>query len=117
MTGEIDPVIHPVNRLRICVGLQAAGATEGGEGPDREMRFSVLRDLAGLSDATLSKQLGVLESYGYITRHRDYGSKRAEDAVWISLSATGARALDGHLAALQEIVGWVDDARGSAPPG
>ncbi|HIW67487.1 MAG TPA: transcriptional regulator [Candidatus Dietzia merdigallinarum] len=108
MNGEIDPVIHPVNRLRICVGLQAAGATEGGEGPDREMKFSVLRDLTGLSDVTLSKQLGVLESHGYITRHREYGSKRAEDSVWVSLSAVGVRQLAGHMAALREIVEWVD---------
>lgn len=108
MNGAIDPVIHPVNRLRICIGLRAAGATEGREGPDREMRFSVLRDLTGLTDATLSKQLTALEAHGYVTRHREYGSSRAEDSVWVSLSAAGVHALEQHLAGLQEIVNWVD---------
>lgn len=108
MIGEIDPVIHPVNRLRICVGLHAAGATEGGEGPDKEMKFSVLRDLTGLTDATLSKQLTALEAHGYVTRHREYGSTRADDSVWVSLSAAGVQALEWHVAGLQEIVKWVD---------
>ena len=102
MTSELDPVIHPINRLRICATLKAAGAVEGG-GVDLEMRFAALRELTQLSDATLSKQLGVLESHGYITRHREYGSSRANDTVWVALTATGDAALQRHLAALREI--------------
>lgn len=53
----IDPVIHPLNRLKICAALRAGGATE--KGTRREMRFSRLRDITELSDATLSKQLAI----------------------------------------------------------
>lgn len=108
MSEGIDPAIHPINRLRICVALMAAGATEAENRPDREMKFSVLRDFVGLGDATLSKQLGALESKGYIARHREYGSSRAKDNVWVSLTRQGVRALEGHLAALGEIAGMVD---------
>lgn len=102
VTSEVDPVIHPVNRLRICATLKAAGAVESSE-TAREMKFAVLRELATLSDATLSKQLGVLESRGYIIRHREYGSSRAKDTVWVALTATGDAALQRHLTALKEI--------------
>lgn len=105
--GPLDPVIHPINRLRICAALNSAGALEG-DGPDREMKFAVLRDLVNLSDATLSKQLGALESAGYVNRHREYGSSRAKDTVWISLTATGAGAFRRHLAALRHIAGQED---------
>ena len=109
MSEGIDPVIHPINRLRICAALDAAGATEDERHADREMRFSVLRDLTGLSDATLSKQLGVLESHGYVRRFREYGSSRAKDVVWVALTGAGGRALRGHLVALREIA---DSVRG-----
>ncbi|QGU07179.1 hypothetical protein COCCU_06175 [Corynebacterium occultum] len=102
MNAELDPVIHPINRLRICAALKAAGATEG-EGLDREMKFATLREVTALSAATLSKQLGVLGSHGYITRHREYGSSRAKDTVWVSLTPAGNTALNRHLAALRKI--------------
>lgn len=100
----LDSVIHPLNRLRICAALRAAGAVEG-DGAGREMRFAALREVTGLSDATLSKQLGVLESHGYLSRHREYGSSRAKDTVWVALTAAGDAALQAHLAALREIAG------------
>lgn len=106
--AKLDPVIHPVNRLRICAALKSAGAVEG-DGPDRDMRFSALRDLVGLSDATLSKQLGALETHNYISRHREYGASRAKDTVWVSLTATGAGVLSSHLCALQEIAKLAED--------
>lgn len=109
MTGGIDPVIHPINRLRICAALDAAGATEDERLADREMKFAVLRDLIELNDATLSKQLGVLESHGYVRRYREYGSSRAKDTVWVSLTLAGGRALRGHLAALREIADTVHE--------
>lgn len=102
--GALDPVIHPINRLRICAALHSAGAREG-DGPDREMKFAVLRGLVELSDATLSKQLGALESAGYLHRHREYASSRARDTVWISLTAKGVAAFQHHLAALRDIAG------------
>lgn len=109
MNAKIDPVIHPINRLRICATLDAAGATEGERHADREMKFAVLRDLVDLSDATLSKQLKALETHGYVRRFREYGSSRAKDTVWVSLTEAGGRALRGHLAALRQIADTVGE--------
>ena len=100
--NELDPVIHPLNRFKICATLTAFGATQGGE-VNREMKFAVLRDRTELSDATLSKQLGALESAGYVTRFREYGTSRAKDSVWVALTEKGAVAFKGHLAALKAL--------------
>ena len=102
--NELDPVIHPLNRFKICATLTAFGATQGGE-VNREMKFAVLRDRTELSDATLSKQLGALESAGYVKRFRQYGTSRAKDSVWVALTESGKAAFGGHLAALKELAG------------
>lgn len=107
--AQLDPVIHPLNRLRICATLNAAGATQ--EGVHREMKFAALRDAVGLSDASLSKQLGHLQEAGYITRNREYGLTRAGDTVWVQLTASGKRAFDGHIAALRQIADAAPDAQ------
>ena len=100
--SELDPIIHPLNRFKICATLNAFGATQGGE-VNREMKFAVLRDRTELSDASLSKQLGVLEQAGYVTRFREYGTSRAKDSVWVALTEQGKIAFDGHLAALKDL--------------
>lgn len=79
--GGLDPIIHPLNRFKIC-------ATQGGE-VNREMKFAMLRDRTELSDASLSKQLGALEEAGYVTRFREYGTSRAKDSVWVALTEQG----------------------------
>lgn len=101
-------MIHPVNRLRICAALKSAGAVDI-QGSQRQMRFAALRDLVGLSDATLSKQLGALESHGYVSRHREYGSSRARDTVWVVLTSTGNTALSTHLHTLRKIADLAED--------
>ncbi|MHC2797947.1 transcriptional regulator [Corynebacterium hesseae] len=100
--SELDPIIHPLNRFKICATLNAFGARQGGE-VNREMKFAVLRDRTELSDASLSKQLGVLEQAGYVTRFREYGTSRAKDSVWVALTEQGKIAFDGHLAALKDL--------------
>lgn len=109
MGNTLNPVIHPINRLRICTALKAVGATEGGDATDREMDFDALRDVLDVSDATLSEQLGVLESYGYVNRDRIYGSSRTKDTGWVRLTAAGDAALAGHLAALRDIANTADN--------
>ena len=96
---QLDPVIHPVGRLKICAALSAAGATEGDV--RYEMRFAHLREVTGLSDTTLSKQLSALEEHGYITRFREYGSTRAKDSVWVALTDSGTQAYTEHVEALK----------------
>ena len=99
--SALDPVIHPITRLKICAALAAGGATEGAT--RREMRFAHLRDLVDVSDATLSKQLAALEEHGYITRFREYGASRAKDTVWVTLTEAGHKAYVGHVEALRAI--------------
>lgn len=100
----IDPVIHPLARLKICAALYSAGAVEK-QTSRHEMRFSSLREKTDLSDSALSKQLDRLEEHGYVTRFREYGSTRAKDTVWVTLTAAGAQAFKNHTAALREIAG------------
>ena len=99
-----DPVIHPLARLKICAALYGAGAVEK-QSSRHEMRFGALKDKVDLSDSALSKQLATLEEHGYVTRFREYGSTRARDTVWVTLTATGAQAFENHTAALREIAG------------
>lgn len=100
----IDPVIHPLARLKICAALFHGGAVEK-QSSRFEMRFSALRDQLQMSDSALSKQLATLEEHGYVTRFREYGSSRAKDTVWVTLTETGAQAFERHTAALREIAG------------
>lgn len=89
--ARFDEVIHVVNRLQIC---GVAAATE-------LIEFGVLRDMLKLSDSALSKHLAVLESAGYVRLRKAMSGSRIRTSV--SLTAQGRRALDGHIAALQEI--------------
>lgn len=100
----IDPVIHPLTRLKICAALYHAGAVEK-QSSRHEMRFGALAQMAALSDSALSKQLATLEEHGYVARFREYGSSRAKDTVWVTLTAAGATAFERHTAALREIAG------------
>lgn len=101
----LDPVIHPLPRLRICASLRAAGAVEHvpRHAESRQMRFAELRQAAGLSESALSKHLSTLETAGYVLRHRSYGSVRGDDVVWVALTDAGLRAFEGHMASLREI--------------
>ena len=106
MANSIDPVIHPINRLRICAALNAAGAIKAGKGGiNYEMNFGRLQAIVELSDSALSKQISALEQAGYVSKHREYGSTRAKDSVWVSLTIQGKRSFDSHVAALREIAG------------
>ena len=101
--SQLDPAIHPITRLKICAALAAADATE--ENIRKEMRFAQLRDIVDTTDATLSKQLSALEEHGYVTRFREYGSSRAKDTVWVTLTNAGLAAYRGHMDALRSLAG------------
>lgn len=96
----LDPVIHPINRLKICATLASAGAVIH----DR-MKFGTLQEITQLPADTLSKQLNVLEKNGYVHRARQYGSRRSKDVVWVKLTEVGLEAYEKHLQALREITG------------
>ena len=97
----LDPVIHPLGRLRVCAALRSVGAVQG----RAQMRFAQLREAVGVSDSALSKQLTALERAGYVRRQRSYGLARSEDVVWVALTPAGLEAFESHLGALREIAG------------
>lgn len=99
----LDPIIHPLNRFKICAVLSRYGAFAGPV--RREMRYAALREATGLSEATLSKHLSALQDAAYIEKFREYGATRAKDTVWVMLTESGKSAFDGHLAALKELAG------------
>jgi DNA-binding MarR family transcriptional regulator len=102
VSAELDPVIHPTHRLRICAML-IAGTT---------LELSVIKEHLDLSPSALSKQVSALVDAGYVKQERLGTDSRR---VWLSLTRQGARAYRNHVAALQEIVTSVPDAATSAP--
>ncbi|WP_432505818.1 transcriptional regulator [Kineococcus arenarius] len=91
MSAELDPVIHPAHRLRICAML-VAGTT---------LELSVVKEHLDLSPSALSKQVAALVDAGYVKQERRGSDSRR---VWLSMTRQGARAYRNHVAALQEIV-------------
>lgn len=91
MSAQLDPIIHPTHRLKICAMLDAATTVE----------MSVIKDLVGLSPSALSKQVAALVDAGYVTQTRAEHDSRH---IWLSLTKAGKRAYRGHVKALQEIV-------------
>jgi DNA-binding MarR family transcriptional regulator len=89
---SFDEVIHAPQRLRICAMLSAAHKVE----------FSLLQDRLGLSKSALSKHLSQLAEAGYVSQDR--AVRDARSRVWLSLTATGARAYAAHVRALHQII-------------
>jgi DNA-binding MarR family transcriptional regulator len=87
-----DPVIHAPLRLRLCSILATV----------KEAEFSVVREQLDVSDSVASKHISTLADSGYVkVRKARTGDRRT---TWISLTRAGRKALEGHLAALQEII-------------
>jgi DNA-binding MarR family transcriptional regulator len=95
-TGAFDELIHPPHRLRICATLE----------PFDEYEFSALRDVVGVSDSVLSKQLAIMMDARYVTRRR--ATRDGRQRVWLRLTEQGRAAFAGHVRALREIVGQLD---------
>ena len=93
LVEAFDPIIHPAHRLRICAVLDQSG----------EFEFSTVRDLVGVSDSVMSKQLAVLMDADYVVQRRAVRGSRQR--VWISLTPAGRHAFRGHVRALRSIVG------------
>ncbi|WP_428964799.1 transcriptional regulator [Micromonospora fluostatini] len=91
MTAELDPVIHPTHRLKICAMLAVATTVE----------MAVLKDTLGLSASALSKQVAALVDAGYVAQDR---SKLDSRRIWLTLTKDGKRAYHRHVSALQDIV-------------
>jgi DNA-binding transcriptional ArsR family regulator len=55
---QLNCVIYPIHRLRICALLE----------PVTEEEFSVIRDLVGVSDSVLSKHVSALREAGFVSQ-------------------------------------------------
>ncbi len=88
---ELDDLFgHPV-RFSIMALLAVAAQAE----------FSFVRDRVEVTDSMLSKQISLLEQAGYIKVDKVFIGKRGR--TWLSLTKTGKRVFERHLAALREI--------------
>lgn len=93
---RFDELIHPSTRLSIVSLLAATDWAE----------FAFLREQLDLSDSALSKQLSTLEEAGYVEIERPLRDRRRR--VRAKLTPAGRAALQGHVAALRQIVANAD---------
>ena len=91
--AEFDPHVLAPARLKLMITLTAVSEAE----------FSTIRDALEVSDSVLSKHLAALETVNYIKRRK--GVHRGRRTTWISLTPKGRKALQTHVAALQELIG------------
>lgn len=90
--ARFDELIHPVTRLSIVALLAPADWVD----------FAFLRDELRLSDSALSKQLSTLQDARYVKTERVVSGRRSR--LRARLTEVGRAALQGHVAALREIV-------------
>jgi DNA-binding MarR family transcriptional regulator len=94
--GELDSMIHSPARLKLMTMLTAVSEAE----------FSTLRDSLGVSDSVLSKHVAALVTARYVKSRK--GVRQGRRTTWISLTATGRKALSAHVAALRELIAHVE---------
>jgi DNA-binding MarR family transcriptional regulator len=93
---ELDPVIHPLARLRITTTLAALQPGDG-------LSFSRLQELLDLTAGNLTVHLRKLEEAGYITVTRAGAGRGARTTVMITPS--GRQAFDAYVEALRSLLG------------
>jgi len=91
--ASFDEVVHAPNRLQICSVLSAVDSAD----------FATVRDGLGVADSVLSKHVRILHEAGYVAIHKATWASRVRTSL--SLTEAGRAAYEGHVAALQEIVG------------
>lgn len=94
----IDKVLHAPARLRIAALLSAVS----------EMEFAKLRELVEVSDSVLSKHLTALGEAGYVRLRK--AALDGRQRTWASLTRTGRRAFERHVAALKALIDDTDAA-------
>lgn len=92
----LDPLIHAPIRLQVVTTLSAVSEAE----------FVTLRNALGVSDSVLSKHISALVDAGYVRSRK--GVQAGRRTTWIGLTATGRKALRGHVAALRRLIDVVD---------
>lgn len=90
---NLDPVLEHRVRLAACVLLSRT----------EEISFSRFKELLKQTDGNLGAQLRKLEDEGYLELRREFSGRRP--VTWYRLTPAGRKALKGHLAGLQAIIG------------
>ena len=88
----LDPALEHRTRLAIAVLLARHG----------EISFSRFKEQLDLTDGNLGAQLRKLEDAEYLRLRRDFVERRP--VTWYSLTASGRKALDRHMRALQAVI-------------
>ncbi len=92
---ELDPVIHPLTRLRITTTLAALPVGDG-------LSFNRLQELLDLTAGNLTVHLRKLEEAGYVEVHRTGGGRSARTTA--TLTPVGRRAYDDYVEALRSLL-------------
>ena len=87
-----DRLLEHRNRLGVCVLLAR----------NDRLSFSRLKELTDESDGALGAHLRKLEDGGFLTVKKEFRERKP--VTWYELSAAGRERLDGHLAALVELI-------------
>lgn len=93
----LEPSLHAPLRLKIATVLARTGETE----------FARIRDLAGVSDSVLSKQLGVLVAAGLAATSKYMADGRLRTRV--ALTEAGGARYRRHLTGLLALVAATAD--------
>jgi DNA-binding MarR family transcriptional regulator len=91
--ARFDEIVHAPNRLQICAILSAVSSAD----------FGTVREALGVADSVLSKHVRVLHEAGYVDVRKSACASRVRTSM--SMTPAGRAAYNGHLAALQAIVG------------
>ena len=92
---ELDPVIHPLTRLRITTTLAALPAGDG-------LSFNRLQELLDLTAGNLTVHLRKLEEAGYIDVRRTGGGRSARTTA--RLTPVGRKAYHHYVEALRSLI-------------
>lgn len=90
--GEIDRLLEHRVRLAVCVLLTRF---------DR-LSFPRLKEATGETDGSLGAHMKRLEEAGYVEVAKEFVDRKP--VTWYALTPAGRRALERHLAALDELI-------------
>lgn len=87
-----DPLLQAPARLQVMAVLAQA----------QEAEFSRLREITATSDSVMSKHLSALAETGWVKLRK--APLDGRQRTWVSLTRSGRRTFEKHVAALQRIV-------------
>jgi DNA-binding MarR family transcriptional regulator len=90
-----DEIIHQSLRLKIMATLNALPRGE-------KIEFPRLKALLKATDGNLGAHIGTLETAGYIAVEKDFADRKPRTRI--SLTPTGRRAFEGHVAYLRDLI-------------